>query len=123
MFAALVALVLSSGPSDWPELRREGARAVAGKPPKPFQRRDALDEMQATLGQWQKERREFARDVDERKRLSERRSAPGPIEVPEAPPPVMKKGAKKSRYGKIIEVAPETPPKEGLDAELERAEQ
>ncbi|MBI3183404.1 MAG: hypothetical protein HYZ28_14800 [Myxococcales bacterium] len=90
--------------------------------------------MQAALGQWQQERREFHRDLEHRERdLLRRREGTGEgaeihaehqgkvVEVGKAG----RRRRDESRFGKVIEVAPaeEERPKSHLESELEKAEE
>lgn len=47
----------------WGDLRPEGVRAVKGPGPKSAQRKEALEEFQQLLSQWQRERNEFSAEV------------------------------------------------------------
>ncbi len=105
----------------WGDLRPDGPPARRGPPPKTSQRREALDELQALLGQWQKERSDFSREVALQQRAElrleasrEHRDDPAAavkeIEV--------KRGTGKSGRGKVIEFAP----REKLEVDLEQAE-
>ena len=121
----------------WGELADPERRAVPGPEPKPFQRREALDAMQAALGQWQKERREHARDVERRERwLADKEAAAArtAVDAAEGDVPahfgkvieVDKKGRPRGaggRLGKVIELAPgqDEQPKTALDDELGKA--
>jgi hypothetical protein len=96
--------------------------------------------MQASLGQWQKERREFGRDVERRDRLKEQRES-AVVEQPaegEGEAPVDLKafgkvievgkgttGKGKKEYGKVIELKPDRDgsTRSVIDEELEKAEE
>jgi hypothetical protein len=89
------------------------------------QRQEALEDVAKALQRWPHEKGEFNRDVDELRRWLER--PPDLIEKPGVPEPevVRKPGAKSTRYGKIIEVPPDTPPapKSWVDEEAGHLEQ
>src|SRR5437773_634339 len=93
------------------------------RPPTAAERMEALDEMQAALGQWQRERQEFNRDAQTKE---ERAKA---AEKPEEVPVVDEKQFKKvievgkgtrgtsSRLGKVIQVAPDPAERSEMDKE------
>jgi hypothetical protein len=119
---SLLLLIALAG--DWGELHDSHVRVSPGKPPTANQRKEELDEMQSVLSAWQRERHEFTRDAHESEKKKE---APPPEEAVEPKKVIevgkpQKKGAP-SRYGKIIEVAPDrTEIEQELDSAEERAE-
>ena len=121
----LILVVLAAGWSDFPD----APPATKARPPKSAQRREALDELQSLLGQWQRERLDFTREQ------SLQLKAEGQLELSRGQPadvaePVrgfnkvieVKKGgapgSTKAGRGKVIELAP----KAKLEWELEEAE-
>ncbi|MHB8877460.1 MAG: hypothetical protein ACYC8T_27525 [Myxococcaceae bacterium] len=133
-----------AGPADaaaaWGEFSGADRRVTARRAPSPFERREALDEMQAALGRWQKERTDFARDVDQRERwlVQSRATAAGAgagaavdeaeVEAVVRSGKVVEVGkpgraGKAARYGKVIEVGPgeDAQPKSALDEEIGKA--
>lgn len=130
-------LILCSLSGSWGDLEDASARAAPGPAPKPFQRREALEAMQAALGQWQKERTEFARDAELRERWRGEMDATAAraaadeadAQLPTRAGKVVEVGKpSRGRYGKVIEVGPadDGQPRSALDDELglaaERAE-
>lgn len=116
--APLLLLVLA-GWGDFPE------RPVAprGPPPRSSQRKEALEEFQGLLGQWQRERLDFTREQ------SLQQKAEGQLELSRAAPPEPDEPVKRTKAGpevtrgrsgrgKVIEL----PQRDKLDAELEQAQ-
>lgn len=103
---ALVASTTRSGEAN--------ADSVAsGSKPSWSQRRDALDELQGSLGQWQRERREFNRERARSREIRARREAPQGAGEAVAPSPGSRaRPAPRREWGKVIEVAPEDPPRD-----------
>ena len=108
----------------WGDLRPDGPPARRGPSPKTAQRKEVLDEFQALLAQWQRERNDFNREValQQRAEIRVEYSREHPID-----PADLKKGGKevevkrgggKSGRGKVIEFAP----REKLEVDLEEAE-
>jgi hypothetical protein len=67
MRSLLLLVALGSGPvigapsrDPWADEARLGARAEKTPPPRMLERRDMIDELQVTLGEWQSEAREWA---------------------------------------------------------------
>lgn len=125
MLSVPLILILAGGWSDFPD----APAATKTRPPKSSQRREALEEFQGLLGQWQKERLDFAREQSLQQKaenhLELSRGQPGDvtepvhgfnkvIEVKKGGTP----GSSKTGRGKVIEMAP----REKLDVELEEAE-
>ncbi|GEM_PF-3016301 len=115
MLVAPLVLIVAAGWSDFPD----APSAAKTPPPKATQRREALDELQALLEQWQKERLDFAREQQLQLKAEEvvdaSREAPAlPAEAVE----VRRGGTAKAGRGKVIEVAP----RGKLEAELDEAE-
>lgn len=105
----VIALVASATPSAaaTADPVANGARASWS------QRRDALEELQGSLGQWQKERREFNRERARSREIRARREAPQAAADAVAPPPRTRSRPPPPReWGKVIEVAPEDPPRD-----------
>jgi len=117
-------LVLAVGWSDFPD----APPATKTRPPKSSQRREALEEFQTLLGQWQKERLDFAREQDLQLKaegaLEHSRGEPSDLAEPvhgfkkvvEVKKPTA--GSTRTGRGKVIEFAP----REKLELELEQAE-
>ncbi len=93
---------------DWPE-----AHVVAHGVPKTSQRKDALDEMQRALEQWQRERRDFSAEQHLQERAARDRHSGGRV-VREAVPVETHTGR---GHSKVIEFK-----KDRLQGELEEAE-
>lgn len=125
MVPLILVVVLASGWSDFPD----APPATKARPPKSAARREALDEFQSLLGQWQKERLDFTREQ------TLQLKAEGHLEFSRGQPadaaePVrgfnkvieVKKGGTsgttKAGRGKVIEL----PAKAKLEWELEEAE-
>jgi hypothetical protein len=122
---SLILVVLAAGWSDFPD----APPATKTRPPKSSQRREALEEFQTLLGQWQKERLDFTREqslqLKAEGHLEFSRGEPGDaaepvrgfnkvIEVKKGGAP----GATRTGRGKVIEFAP----REKLELDLEEAE-
>jgi hypothetical protein len=129
--AWLLPLVLSAQPADPWVLPDRHARAKAGPAPSAFQRGEALDELEAALKRWPRERRQFELDRAEKERWQVRLpEEPRPEEKPDqiTPEPeiVRKPGVQPSRFGKIIEIAPDPQPRKKpgnwIEAEIYRLE-
>jgi hypothetical protein len=118
-------LILAAGWSDFPD----HTAAARGRPPKSSQRREALEELQALLGQWQKERLDLAKEqvlqLKAEEHLEFSRGQPADANEPvtgfkkivdakKGGPP----GATKTGRGKVIEFAP----RDKLEVDLEEAE-
>ncbi|MBS1151287.1 MAG: hypothetical protein H6Q89_2985 [Myxococcaceae bacterium] len=105
-------LVLAVGWSDFPD----APPATKTRPPKSSQRREALEEFQTLLGQWQKERLDFAREQDLQLKaegaLEHSRGEPSDLAEPvhgfkkvvEVKKPTA--GSTRTGRGKVIEFAP-----------------
>ncbi len=118
-------LILAVGWADFPD----APPAMKTRPPKSAQRREALDEFQALLGQWQKERLEFTREQS-RQLKAESHLELSRVQGADVAEPVkgsnkvieVKKGgtpgSSKIGRGKVIEFAP----REKLEVDLEEAE-
>ena len=106
-------LILAAGWSDFPD----HPPATKTRPPKSAQRREALEELQALLAQWQKERLDFAREqtlqTKAESHLEHSRGQPSDlaepvkgfkkvIEVKKGTPA----GSTRTGRGKVIEFAP-----------------
>ncbi len=118
-------LVLAAGWSDFPL----APPAAKSRPPKSAQRREALEEFQAQLSQWQLDRLDFTREqalqLKAEDQLELSRGQPGSsaekvrgfnkvIEVKKG----NEVGTTRTGRGKVIEIAP----REKLEVELEEAE-
>ncbi len=125
MTPLLAALLCASG-SDWSELRQPST-ARPGARPSAQARLEALDLMQSMIGQWQRERSDFYKDLERREQREKAPVEEAPPE-PEVAPASWKmveagKGSASGRFGKVIEVAPEpTEEERELRAAEERAE-
>lgn len=98
MLSLIAAALLSQG---WSFLEEPSPQArVRQSPPSSFARREALDELQGALGQWQKERREFAQERRRLEQIRERAASAAEVPQEELPAEVM---------GKVIELAPTEP--------------
>ncbi len=115
MLVSLV-LIVAAGWSDFPD---PSTAATRTPPPKASQRREALDELQALLEQWQKERLDFAREhqlqLHAEQIVEASREAPA---LPAEAVQIQRGGTMKAGRGKVIEVAP----RGKLEAELDEAE-
>lgn len=111
---APIVLLLLSGWADFPD----APAAVKGRPPKSAARKETLEEFQTLLGQWQKERLEFAREQQLQSKAEDRVET-SRAQGPEAPAPKVEvKTRGKGGRGKVVEFAP----KSKLEGELEEAE-
>lgn len=125
MIFAVVALLLA----DWGELEGRPKHFKPAPPPKAFQRKEALDELQALMGQWQRERAEFARAQLQLRKARQRLEQANAEPELSANEPVkgfgkvleVKKGGaveEKKGKGKVITVGPVDP----VEAQLQDAE-
>ena len=112
MLALLAMAALGGAPIDPWDFRPDPSRARARLEPTRFQRSEALDDVDAALKRWPRERTEFAIDREQRTRWRQRPAESAAVAPPEPEPPAPKPGAKPSRFGKVIEVAPFDVPEE-----------
>jgi hypothetical protein len=112
VLALLAMAVLGGAPIDPWDFRPDPSRARARLEPTTFQRSEALDDVDATLKRWPRERTEFTFDREQRTRWLQRPQEPAAAVPLEPVPPGPRPGAKPSRFGKVIEVAPFDVPEE-----------
>jgi hypothetical protein len=103
-------LVLSATPS-WDSLLDIAPAKVAPTPPPgSFERRAALDAVEAGIDRWRRERAGFAREKAENERIRRARAEEAEVD-PSAPPVPVERGAAKRASGKpgpkLIEVVPD----------------
>jgi hypothetical protein len=112
VLAWLTMAVLAGAPIDPWDFRPQPSPARARLAPTGFQRSEALDDVEAALKRWSRERTELSIDREQRARWLQRPA--GPVATPEPEPPTPKSGVKAqpSRFGKVIEVAPFDVPEE-----------
>ncbi|HEX4621241.1 MAG TPA: hypothetical protein VH208_06710, partial [Myxococcaceae bacterium] len=104
--------VLAGAPNDPWDFRPQPSPARARLAPTSFQRSEALDDLEAALKRWPRERTEFAIDREQRARWLQRPTEPVAFATPEPPTPKPGPKAQPSRFGKVIEVAPFDVPEE-----------
>lgn len=109
-------LLILSGWADFSDAKP----AAKGRAPKSSQRREALEEFQALLGQWQKERLDFSREQQLQQKAEDRvegsKAQSAEAAAPAAAKVEIQRGGK--GRGKVLEFAP----KGKLEAEIEEAE-
>jgi hypothetical protein len=110
----MAALVLCGSAGDPWDFHADPSRARTHSEPTAFMRTEALDDVDAALKRWARERKEFSLDAEQRARWLQRpreedaAAKPTPVE----PEPAPKSNARPSRYGKVIEIAPIDAPEE-----------
>jgi hypothetical protein len=114
--APLILLLFAGGWADFPD----PPVAKKARPARTTARKETLEEFQALLDRWQKERLEFAREQHLQSKAEDRvelSRAGQSAEAPAVKVEVKQRGGAKGR-GKVLEFAP----KSKLEAELEEAE-